>query len=177
MVSSLTRSAGDGRFPIALGWTWTRESSLTMVQRSFLGQAPIFLLAMILCGIVLPNLTTGQSRGNADATKSRLARIDFLGAAFLGSGLLALLLPLRLAGQRVPWTSPVIPLLFALGIVLLGLFTVTEMRWAKEPIFPLRLLNNREVVFSYLIMACQIAAQVGVCPLNSLYLRVEITHA
>lgn len=141
-----------------------------------MGQAPIFLLAMVLCGIVLPKLTTGQNRDDADAKKSRLARIDFLGAAFLGSGLLALLLPLKIGGQQVPWTSPVVAALFASGAVLLGLFMVTEIRWAKEPIFPLRLLKNREVVISYLTMACQTAAQVGVCPRLLLYYLVRFTH-
>ncbi|XXG94494.1 hypothetical protein Hte_000751 [Hypoxylon texense] len=164
VVATVGRSIGGpvgGFLADTIGWRW-----------SFLGQAPIFLLAMVLCGIVLPNLTTGPSRDNADATKSRLARIDFLGAAFLGGGLLALLLPLRIAGQKVPWTSPIVPLLFALGAALLGLFIVTEMRWAKEPIFPLRLLKNREVVISYLIMACQTAAQVGMMVSVPLYFQV-----
>lgn len=150
-----------------IGWRW-----------SFLGQAPIFLLAMVLCALVLPNMSTEQDRTDAGFTRSRLSRIDFLGATFLGSGLLAVLLPLRIAGQKVPWTDPVVPSLFVLGSVLLILFVVTEMRWAKEPIFPLRLLKNREVVFSYLIMVCQTAAQVGVCPLlkhPSLY-STRITH-
>ncbi|KAI1398232.1 major facilitator superfamily domain-containing protein [Hypoxylon fuscum] len=144
-----------------IGWRW-----------SFFGQAPIFLLAMVCCGIILPNMTTGPYRVAAGVAKSHLARIDFLGAAFLGSGLLSVLLPLRLAGQKVPWTSPIIPSLFALGVILLALFVVTEMRWAKEPILPLRLLRNRELVFSYLIMACQTAAQVGMMVSVPLYFQV-----
>ncbi|KAI1779830.1 MFS general substrate transporter [Hypoxylon cercidicola] len=164
VVATVGRSLGGpvgGFLADTIGWRW-----------SFLGQAPIFLIAMVLCGMVLPNLTTGQNRSNADTTQNRLSRIDFLGAALLGSGLLALLLPLRIAGQRVPWTSPVVSLLFALGAILLALFVVTEMRWAKEPIFPLRLLKNRGVVVSYLIMACQIAAQVGMMVSVPLYFQV-----
>ncbi|KAI6093636.1 MFS general substrate transporter [Hypoxylon rubiginosum] len=164
VVATVGRSLGGpvgGFLADTIGWRW-----------SFLGQAPIFLLAMVLCGIVLPKLTTGQNRDDADAKKSRLARIDFLGAAFLGSGLLALLLPLKIGGQQVPWTSPVVAALFASGAVLLGLFMVTEIRWAKEPIFPLRLLKNREVVISYLTMACQTAAQVGMMVSVPLYFQV-----
>lgn len=122
-----------------------------MMLRSFLGQVPIFLLAMALCWMVLPNITTEQNKTNAETRKSRLARIDFLGASLLGGGLLAVLLPLRIAGQKVPWGSPIVLSLFTLGISLLLLFTIAEIRWAKEPIFPLRLLKNRDVVFSYLI--------------------------
>ncbi|KAL7629507.1 hypothetical protein AAE478_001028 [Parahypoxylon ruwenzoriense] len=127
---------------------------------------------MILCGLVLPNLTTGQNQVDADNPRNRLARIDFLGAAFLGSGLLALLLPLRIAGQEVPWTSSVVLSSFALGAILLALFVITESRWAKEPIFPLRLLKNRDVVFSYFITLCQSAAQLGMMVSVPLYFQV-----
>ncbi|KAI0841921.1 MFS general substrate transporter [Hypoxylon sp. FL0890] len=163
VVATVGRSLGGpvgGFLADTIGWRW-----------SFLGQTPIFLLAMIVCGTVLPNLMIGQDRNDAAFTNSRLARIDFLGATFLGSGLLAVLLPLRISGQ-VPWTSPIVPSLFALGAVLLALFVITEMRWAKEPIFPLRLLRNREVVFNYLIMVCQTAAQLGMMVSVPLYFQV-----
>ncbi|OTA93847.1 hypothetical protein M434DRAFT_21204 [Hypoxylon sp. CO27-5] len=164
VVATVGRSLGGpvgGFLADTIGWRW-----------SFFGQAPIFLLAMIVCGMVLPNLTTGQDRNDAGVKKSRLARIDFLGAAFLGSGILSILLPLRIAGEKVPWTSPIVPSLFVLGAVLLTLFVITEVRWAKEPIFPMRLLRNREVVFSYLIMVCQTAAQLGMMVSVPLYFQV-----
>ncbi|KAI1415865.1 MFS general substrate transporter [Hypoxylon sp. FL1857] len=164
VVATVGRSLGGpagGFLADTIGWRW-----------SFFGQAPIFLLAMLICGMVLPNLTTGQDQNDVGSMKSRLARIDFLGATFLGSGLLAILLPLRIAGQKVPWTSPIVPSLFVLGAVLLVLFVITEMRWAKEPIFPLRLLRNREVVFSYFIMVCQTAAQLGMMVSVPLYFQV-----
>ncbi|KAI1105473.1 MFS general substrate transporter [Jackrogersella minutella] len=164
VVATVGRSLGGpvgGFLADTIGWRW-----------SFLGQGPIFLLAMVLCGMVLPNLTIGEERVEAGSTRSRLARIDFLGAAFLGSGLLAVLLPMRIAGQKVPWTDPVVPSLFASGAVLLALFVVTEMRWAKEPILPLRLLKNRDVVLGYIIMLCQTAAQVGMMVSVPLYFQV-----
>ncbi|KAI1382018.1 MFS general substrate transporter [Hypoxylon crocopeplum] len=163
VVATVGRSLGGpvgGFLADTIGWRW-----------SFFGQAPIFLFAMVICAMVLPNLTRQNQRGPDDA-KSRLARIDFLGATFLGSGLLAVLLPLRIGGQKVPWISPIVLSLFAIGAVLLALFVITEMRWAKEPIFPLRLLKNREVVFSYLIMVCQTAAQVGMMFSVPLYFQV-----
>ncbi|KAK6954810.1 hypothetical protein Daesc_004779 [Daldinia eschscholtzii] len=164
VVATVGRSLGGptgGFLADTIGWRW-----------SFLGQAPIFLFAMILCGMTLPNLTTERSRANIETTKSRLARIDFLGASLLGAGLLSILLPLRIAGQKVSWGSPIVLSLFALGAALLALFAVAEMRWAKEPIFPLRLLKNRDVVFSYLIMVLQTAAQVGMMVAVPLYFQV-----
>ncbi|KAI1384976.1 MFS general substrate transporter [Hypoxylon trugodes] len=164
VVATVGRSLGGpvgGFLADTIGWRW-----------SFFGQAPIFLLAMVLCGIILPNMTTGRIRTDAESSKSRLARIDFLGAFFLGAGLLSILLPLRIAGQKVPWTSPIVPSLFGLGAVLLALFAVTEARWAKEPIFPLRLLRNRGMVLGYVIMVCQTAAQVGMMLSVPLYFQV-----
>ncbi|KAI1086070.1 MFS general substrate transporter [Rostrohypoxylon terebratum] len=164
VVATVGRSLGGpvgGFLADTIGWRW-----------SFLGQAPIFMFAMVLCALVLPNLTTRQGQVDAGSIRGKLARIDFLGAILLGSGLLSVLLPLRIAGQKVPWTDPIVPSLFATGAALLTLFIVTEMRWAKEPIFPLRLLRNRDVVFSYLIMACQTAAQVGMMVSVPLYFQV-----
>ncbi|KAI2606648.1 MFS general substrate transporter [Hypoxylon sp. NC1633] len=164
VVATVGRSIGGplgGLLADTIGWRW-----------SFFGQAPIFLLAMILCGMILPDLTASEDRTGTGTTKGRLARIDFLGAVFLGSGLLAILLPLRVAGQKIPWTSPIILSFFAIGVLLLALFLVTEMRWAQEPIFPSRLLRNREVVLSYFIMLCQLAAQVGMMYTVPLYFQV-----
>ncbi|KAI1469671.1 MFS general substrate transporter [Daldinia caldariorum] len=164
VVATVGRSLGGptgGLLADTIGWRW-----------SFLGQAPIFLLAMVLCGMTLPNLTPERSRTNGESTKNRLARIDFLGASLLGGGLLSILLPLKIAGQKVPWGSPIVLSLFTLGAVLLALFAVAEIRWAKEPIFPLRLLRNRDVVFSYLIMLLQTAAQVGMMVSVPLYFQV-----
>ncbi|KAI1083054.1 major facilitator superfamily domain-containing protein [Whalleya microplaca] len=164
VVATVGRSIGGpvgGFLADTIGWRW-----------SFLGQAPIFVLAMILCGSVLPNLTSRQNQGSIESARSRVSRIDFLGAAFLGSGILALLLPLKIAGQKVLWTSLTVLSLFALGTVLIVFFVVTETRWAKEPIFPLRLLRERGVVFSYLISTFQTSAQVGMMFSVPLYFQV-----
>jgi hypothetical protein len=137
-----------------------------MTRRSFLGQAPLFLFAMVLCWFVLPDVTSPHHGGNIEddavSPKSQLERIDFLGAALLGLSILALMIPIEIGGNSVPWTSPVIFALFAAGFVLLALFAATEAWWAKEPIFPLILLQQRDVVASYVITGCQIAAQIGV---------------
>ncbi|KAI0012182.1 major facilitator superfamily domain-containing protein [Xylariaceae sp. FL0662B] len=164
VVATVGRSLGGpvgGFLADTIGWRW-----------SFFGQAPIFILAMILCGAILPNLTPRHNQNCVESARSRVARIDFLGAAFLGSGILALLLPLKIAGDKVPWFSLTVFSLFALGSLLMVLFVVTEARWAKEPIFPLRLVRNRPVVVSYLITICQTAAQLGLMFTIPLYFQV-----
>lgn len=121
---------------------------------------------MVICGFALPDLPVkdnkNAARDDAETAISKLARIDFLGAAFLGSGVLALLLPLEIGGQKVPWNHPYIFVLTGVGLLLLGLFAATEAWLAREPIFPLRLFRNRDVVLTYIIYGAQCAAQVSV---------------
>lgn len=131
---------------------------------------------MLLCYIVLPTLTPHNNRDQntssqctVSSSSSRLARVDFLGALLLGTGLLALLLPIEIGGQKVAWTHPLIFALLAVGAVLLLLFAVVEVYVAKEPIFPLRLLRNRNVVLCYFVSCFQGAAQLSV----SLWIRSE----
>ncbi|RSM19948.1 hypothetical protein CDV31_001308 [Fusarium ambrosium] len=69
--------------------------------------------------------------------------------------------PLEIGGQKIPWSHPLIFALFATGLVLAVAFVFVESRWAKEPIYPLRLLRNAQVTKSYLIVAAQAGAQLG----------------
>lgn len=138
------------------------------VDRSFLGQVPIFVAAVILCWIVLPPLKHDNSPGPSTKLTSKLGRIDFAGAALLGLGILSLMLPLEIGGAKLPWSHPAIICLFVAGSLLLGLFLIVEKYWAREPIFPVRLMYNRNVVLCYFIGGCQMAAQMTVGKLLSL---------
>jgi hypothetical protein len=75
------------------------------------------------------------------------------------------MIAVELAGQKLPWNHPVILGLVAGSVVFGGLFVITEEYWAYEPVFPLHLLRNRDVVCAYLVLGLQIAAQLGVSEL------------
>lgn len=114
---------------------------------------------MVICGLLLPPTSHGTQESSIS---SRLARIDALGALLLGATVLSLMMPLEIGGQKIPWSHPIIFALFAAGIVLAVAFVLVESRWAKEPIFPLRLLRNAQVTKSYLMVAAQAGAQLAV---------------
>ncbi len=128
------------------------------------------MIALVLCWIFLPEESvtrpvvpaTLEDDAAERRTKSGLARIDFLGATLLGLAILTLMFPLEIGGAKIPWTHPLIFVLFGSGSVLLALFLATEAWWAKEPIFPLLLLRKRDVVASYFVAGTQVAAQLGV---------------
>jgi hypothetical protein len=120
---------------------------------------------MLLCWAVLPSNKAKQNFTELHRSKEtggRLARIDFLGAALMAAMTLFFLLPIEIGGVKLPWSHPVVPVLFGLSGVLAIFFVITEAWWAKEPIFPLQLLRQRDAVASYLIMGFQVAAQLGV---------------
>jgi hypothetical protein len=67
-----------------------------------------------------------------------------------------------LGGQKMPWDSPLVVVLASLSLSLGLLFLLVEGYWAKEPVFPLRLLIHRDVLTAYLIAGLQTAAQLEV---------------
>ncbi|KAJ9150167.1 MFS general substrate transporter [Coniochaeta hoffmannii] len=143
-----------------IGWRW-----------SFLGQAPVVIFALILCAICLPASAPNHGNSSSETAWQRLRRIDFKGAAIFGAMILAFLVPAELGGAHLPWSHPVISILFASSIVLLFIFIAVEKR-TDEPIIPLEIFHNRDAVLSYLIMGLQGAAQIGMMFSVPLYFRI-----
>jgi formate/nitrite transporter FocA (FNT family) len=104
---------------------------------------------------------------------AKLKRIDFFGAIFLSASIVCGLTVLDLAGQRLPWTHPTILALFGASLVTGNIFLLVEGFWAKEPIFPLRLLLNRDVVTSYINLGFQSGAQMTMMMLVPMYFQVS----
>lgn len=157
VVQTLGRSAGGpigGAFAQSIGWRW-----------AFLIQAPLAILAMILVAWKLkvePKKERDDDIVHPRSIGSKLKRIDVVGASFMSLTILAALLILDMGGDKIPWTSPVIGILAAVAVVSALLFFFAEKYWAREPIFPLRLLSHKDVVLDYLMMLVQIASQTAV---------------
>jgi MFS family permease len=168
VVQTVGRSCGGpvgGALAQTIGWRW-----------ALLGQAPVMIVAMILVAWkvdIKPKSNPGDENTDQSTQdiRAKLKRIDFLGALFMSTAILSAMLILDMGGEKVPWTSPIILLLAGIS-VLSGLsFYLTEKYYAKEPIFPLRLLSHKEVVLVYSLLAFQIASQVAVS-LNSVEVQV-----
>lgn len=109
-----------GLFVDYLSWRWVFWINL-----------PIGLAALVAARIALRKLPVHPVKH----------RIDYLGAALLVAGVSSLLIVFSSGGAALPWTSPVLLGLGALGIVLIAAFVVWERR-APEPILPPRLFRN-----------------------------------
>ncbi|CAK7216014.1 hypothetical protein SCUCBS95973_002661 [Sporothrix curviconia] len=149
-----------------IGWRW-----------SFIGQVPFMLIATVLCQIYLPSNARNFKGGKyvepdySVSAWDKLKRVDFLGSLLLALTLLAFLLPMEIGGSKVPWSSPVIPVLFASSVVLFALFVLTERR-AYEPVVPLEIFRIRDANLSVFIQMAQISAQLGMMFSVPLYFKV-----
>ena len=152
---------------------WSILLSDLFVFRSFLGQCPPTILALIL--VIWKLEITPQQICSNQSHFSKLRRIDFLGSIFLSVSIVCGLMVLDLGGHRMSWTD--LKLLSLLGISVAGgiLFFLVEGFWAKEPIFPLRLLRNRDVLTSYINLGFQSGAQMAVCGFLNMCL-VSVTN-
>ncbi|WP_135549251.1 MFS transporter [Paenibacillus cymbidii] len=107
----------------------------------FLINLPVSLLAALLMSLGLQEQKRRESRS-----------VDYAGALTLVGSILALLLaPVLIENKNLAWTSPPIVTLLGASAILLVLFLFVERR-AAEPIIPLRLLRNRNIVVMALLM-------------------------
>ncbi|CAJ2513180.1 Uu.00g012990.m01.CDS01 [Anthostomella pinea] len=161
VVATVGRASGGpigGYLTDTIGWRW-----------SFLGQCSPTVLSILLTWLLVPN-RVGPSTDESMLTK--LSRIDFIGSLLLGSGILAFLLPLELAGTSLSWTHPLNYLLFIASGALGAVYFLVEAYWAKEPIMSPSMLLSWDVFMSNTIMFCQVAAQLGMMSTVPLYFQV-----
>ncbi|RQR55992.1 MFS transporter [Burkholderia sp. Bp9126] len=98
-------------------------------------------------------------------------RIDYMGAAFLATALTCIVLFTSEGGSLLPWSSPQLWMMLALGVVAIGGF-VYEERLAAEPIMPLALFRHRTFVLCGLIGFVVGIALFGSVTFIPLYLQV-----
>jgi len=95
-----------------------------------------FILIALKANIKLPD----QDR----TLRQKLARIDWFGSVTLVATVGSLLLAISLkTTEELPWSHPLVWVLFIASAVSGGLFVLVEKYWAPEPIVPLRLLTQR----------------------------------
>ena len=103
-----------------------------------------------------------QSPTSADSKAKKFSRIDISGSFLLFCTITSLLLVLDLGGKKLAMDSPLMIGLVSATVGLAILFVLVEGYWAREPVFPLRLAVNRDIVTAYGTAALQLAAEFGV---------------
>jgi hypothetical protein len=137
----------------------TTNTTIRLIShRAFIGQCPLLLLSIILVWWRLeePHQTTELKQ----SIRTKLKRIDFVGAFFMSAAILACITAFDLGSKKT--NTPVLVSLIAVGVTAGVFFVLTEKFWAKEPIFPLELLGKDAVITSYTIIFIQTGIQVAV---------------
>lgn len=130
---------------------WTRYSStsghvvnLEGIYRSFIGQVPFVAAAFVAVYFILdlPERETSHWR-------EKLARVDFLGAVFLVSAVVCLLIGLD-NGSNIGWGSlyTIVPL--AMSPALFAIFLLVEIKVASHPFAPGHIIFERSLFVAYM---------------------------
>ncbi|WWD19942.1 hypothetical protein CI109_104415 [Kwoniella shandongensis] len=77
--------------------------------------------------------------------KEKLKHMDWIGTVLSLTMTVCLLVPLSGGGSTFPWDGPVVITLFIVGGVSLAAFIYVEAKVARLPLFPGRILTNRNV--------------------------------
>lgn len=132
-----------------LSWNWIFYINL-----------PIGIAAILLGSKVIP----------ADADKKLPPGFDRAGAILIGLGLATLLYALS-EGQSSGWSDPVILGCLAVAVVSLVAFIRCELA-APDPLLDLRLLQEKNFLFTSLALVLVVVANVGILYLFPFYLQL-----
>lgn len=112
--------------------------------RAFLAQGPVCAGALLSVALVLK-----LPKQNSSDWKTKLRRIDFLGAFVLVAAIFLLLLGLD-RGSNDSWSAPITITSLCVSFPLFFLFIFVELRLAAEPFAPGRIIFKRSLIACYL---------------------------
>ena len=112
--------------------------------RAFLAQVPLCAIAFTAVSLVLK-----LPKKEASDWKTKLRRIDFLGAFVLVGAVFSLLLGLD-SGSNLSWSANVTIVSLCLSVPLFAAFVLVELKVAAEPFAPRRIIFQRSLIACYL---------------------------
>lgn len=121
-----------------------QKNCADIAYRAFLGQVPLCALAFVAVGFVLK-----LPKPESSDWKTKLKRVDFLGAFVLVCAVFTLLLGLD-RGSNYSWKAPVTIASLCLSFPLFFLFILVELKIAAEPFAPGRIVFEKSLFACYL---------------------------
>ena len=116
---------------------------LTFCFRAFLAQFPMCVIAFVAVSFMLK-----LPPRDASHWKTKLRRVDFLGAIVLVGAVLGFLLGLD-RGSNVSWKMPLTIISLSVSVAMFVLFILVEVYFAAEPFAPGHIIFNRTFFACY----------------------------
>ncbi|MGW4890877.1 MFS transporter [Kitasatospora sp. NPDC004240] len=152
-IGGMAGALAGGALTAGPGWRW------------------VFLINVPIGAALVPlALTTLSGR-----TPVRREPIDLAGALTGTAGLAALVYGV-MRGADHGWTSVTVAGPTAAGLLLLGLFTAVEARWARHPLLPLRLFTIRGVAVGNAVLLLFGGIAIAMWYFTSLFLQNVLGH-
>ncbi len=143
-------------------------------NRGFIVQGPICFVALLSVTLTLhlpvPKSSESDINTEPESWRSKLRRIDFLGALILLSATTALLVGLD-TGSNYSWTSRLTLTSLFLSIPLYLLFLLVEARFASYPFAPGRIIFSRSLFPAYMANLLGYGAYIAVLFYVPLFLQ------
>ncbi|KAK1221195.1 hypothetical protein PQX77_016009 [Marasmius sp. AFHP31] len=143
-----------------IGWRW-----------AFLIQVPIVVTAFLSV-----SLTLHLPQVEASDFKTKIKRVDFLGAVTLIFFVFFFLFGLE-RGGNVAWNDQYTTGALAISGVSFIFFALTEMKWAREPFAPRRIIVNPSLIAAYLVNFFAIASEMSMVFQVSLYYQAVRSYS
>jgi MFS family permease len=105
----------------------------------------ILLPLTLLCALGLWAFVPGPGEGKQESALARLRRVDSLGSLILILALALLLGALNTETEDGSASIKTIAIMVPVSAALLALYVFVELGWAREPIIPVGILQNRTV--------------------------------
>ncbi|RAK81921.1 MDR family MFS transporter [Aspergillus fijiensis CBS 313.89] len=127
-------AAGTAMGPV-IGGVFTEKTSW---RWCFYISVPLSAVAIVIA-FALP---LRKVEGNA---MEKIKKIDGWGSLVSFAASIAILLPISWAGTRYPWTSAAVLAPLLIGVSLIGVFILVEVKLARLPLIPLSMFKNTHV--------------------------------
>ncbi|KAI8091814.1 major facilitator superfamily-domain-containing protein [Thamnidium elegans] len=126
------------------------------VAASNSGWRSVFWMALGFCvvALVLVFFAIEGPESSLNISSELLGTVDFFGIFLWTAGVVSLVLALSWGGTTYQWHSATIISLFCVAGVLLGIFIVFEIKFAKDPIIPRGIFSNRSTVLILIAGFC-----------------------